>query len=173
MVRSTFIASPRLRSTCTRARHGGYAEEVACSSSRWRCAASIGGAGSHDGASLRGLAVNKPREPLVTNLSALEETAARADIFLLNLGGTMDDCGTRSARNAVIVRLSDAADHGDISLHKVVLRKIRDAFFGDNDVRLEGNNLRADLFNGLLFLPEEFLPRLDRVGLAGAFGGWA
>lgn len=52
------------------------------------------------------------------------------------------------------------AAHRDVGLHEVVLREVADALLGDNDVRVEGDDLRADVLDVLFFHPEQGVPVL-------------
>ena len=106
----------------------------------------LGGAAQQDGTRLGRLAVDHPREVLVADLLDLEEAAARADVLLGELRGTVDDGGAARARDAVVVRLAHAAEHGDVGLEQVVLRQVGDALLGDDQVGLELDDLVA---NGL------------------------
>jgi len=103
----------------------------------------LGRAAQQDGTRLGCLAVDHPGKVLVADLLHLEEAAARADVLLGELGGTVDDGGAARARDAVVVRLAHAADDGDVGLEQVVLRQVGDSLLGDDQVRLELDDLVA------------------------------
>ncbi len=87
---------------------------------------------------------------LIANLLDLKEAAAIANVLLADLLSAEDNVGAGGARDAVVVRLLYAANHGDVGLGQVVLRQVRDALLGDDQVRLEADNVIAHLLNELL-----------------------
>ena len=50
--------------------------------------------------------------------------------------------------------------HRDVGLHEVVLREVADALLGDDDVRVEGHDLRADVLDVLFLHSEQGVPVL-------------
>lgn len=48
----------------------------------------------------------------------------------------------------------------DVGLHEVVLCEVADALLGDDDVRVESHDLRADVLYVLLLHPEQGVPVL-------------
>ena len=81
---------------------------------------------------------------LVANLAHFEESAAGADVGLLDLVGAVDDGGTRRLGHSVLVRLAQAAESRDAGLYEVVLGQIRDALLSYHYVWLEGHDLWSE-----------------------------
>ncbi len=63
-----------------------------------------------------------------------------------------------SAGDTVVVGLTNAANAGDIGFEKVVLCQIRDTLFGEDEVRLELDDLFAHGLDLLLFDLEDLVP---------------
>lgn len=75
-------------------------------------------------AGLRILALGQESEVLVANLGNLEETTLGTNIGLGQRLDRVDDGGTCSASNAVIISLADTTQSGDVVLDKVMLGEV-------------------------------------------------
>lgn len=73
---------------------------------------------------MRVLAAGEEGVVFVADLRYLKQTALGADIGLLEIFNAVDDIGAGSTGDAVIVRLANAADGGDVSFDEVVLCKV-------------------------------------------------
>mmetsp|Transcript_26368 Transcript_26368/g.59779 ORF Transcript_26368/g.59779 Transcript_26368/m.59779 type:complete len:231 (-) Transcript_26368:764-1456(-) len=120
----------------------------------------LGGAAQYDAARLGALAVDDPREVLVTNLLHLEEARARANVLLADLCCAVHDCRAGRAGDAVVIRLANSAQHGDVGFLEVVLREIGNAFLCDDQVGGDSDDVVAHLLDDLLLLLQQLLPRL-------------
>ena len=58
----------------------------------------------------------------VADLGDLEQSALGADVGVLKIFDAVDNVGACSAGDAVVVRLTDTADGGDVGFDEIVLR---------------------------------------------------
>mmetsp|Transcript_15100 Transcript_15100/g.40496 ORF Transcript_15100/g.40496 Transcript_15100/m.40496 type:complete len:278 (+) Transcript_15100:132-965(+) len=100
----------------------------------------LGAAAQHDRARLWRRAVDNVREILIADLAHLEKPSFGADVRLFQIFRTIDNSRTSSARDAIIIRLAQPADAGHFCFLKQVQSQIRDAFLGDNQVRLDSQH---------------------------------
>lgn len=70
----------------------------------------------------------------------------------------VDDCGSRGARDAVVVGFADAAKSSDVMLDEEVLRQVRDAFFCDDEVGFQGDDGVGHGFHLLFFDLQDAVP---------------
>jgi hypothetical protein len=61
---------------------------------------------------------------LVTHFFNVEEAATHTDVSFTDILDAIDDCCSDSPGNTIIVRLSNSSNSRDVSLDKVMLRKI-------------------------------------------------
>ncbi len=78
---------------------------------------------------------------LVADLAHFVESAASADVGLLDLVGTVDDRGTHTTSHAIHVGLAQAAERGDTSLEEEMRRQVGHTLLCQHDIWLEGNDL--------------------------------
>lgn len=69
--------------------------------------------------------------------------------------GTLPHLTTKSASVSAC-----SSPHRDVGLHEVVLCEVADPLLRDDDVRVEGHDLRADVLDVLLLHPEQCVPVL-------------
>jgi len=110
------------------------------------------GSSEDDRASLGCLALSHEGEILVSDFLNLEEAAVSADIGILELLGSVGNSGTRDTGNSVVVGLTDTSDDSAVSVfHEEVLSSVRDSLLGDDNIRLDSEDVFAHLADFLLF----------------------
>mmetsp|Transcript_96815 Transcript_96815/g.260329 ORF Transcript_96815/g.260329 Transcript_96815/m.260329 type:complete len:299 (+) Transcript_96815:355-1251(+) len=117
-----------------------------------------GGAAEDDRAGLGVLALRHEGEVLVADLLDLKQAALGSNGRLGQLLGAVADRRAGDAGDAVVVRLADAADHGDVRLEQEVLRQVGDTLLCDHKVRLDLDDVFAHLLHLILFLLQQLLP---------------
>merc|ERR1719453_1702122 len=109
-------------------------------------------------AGLRVLAFDEVREVLVADLPDLEEAAPLPDVLFRELIRAIRDGSAASLRDTVVVRLADPANHGNVRLEQEVLRKITHTLLRHDNVRLQLDEIVAELLNLFLLLHQHGLP---------------
>jgi hypothetical protein len=61
---------------------------------------------------------------LIADLFNVEEAAAHADIRFADVLYAIDDCGTDSSGDTIIIRFADPSDRRDVGLDKVMLSQV-------------------------------------------------
>jgi len=91
------------------------------------------------------------RDILIADFFDVEETTAYTDIRLTNVFDAVDDGGTDGSCDTIVIGLSDASDGGDVRLDKIMLGKIGDAFFCDDEIGFEFEDFFAQGFDLFFF----------------------
>eukprot|EP00906_Rhabdomonas_costata_P002787 RCo004334 len=110
----------------------------------------LGGPSEENGASLGFLALLHEHEVLVADLPHRHQPAPCAHVRLLELVRAVHDCSPRGAGQAVVIRLAQAPEGGDVVLHQVVGRDVRKPFFCEHHIGLQLGHVLAQLPHVLL-----------------------